>query len=137
MKTKVGIILFAFLTLSILGFSSLAHKSHTEHHACLFSVSNNCATLVDPMNSVSEHLSSLRGSIQASLNQSNISSLLLLALLLMVVSLISTREKLGVLNYLQKHRLQFLQNLFEFKTSFLAWLSILNKRDPLAAQTAR
>ncbi len=137
MKTSTGIILLSFLALNILGFSSLAHADHMSHHSCVFNLVNSCVTLVDPMNSASEHLSSLQSSIQASLSQSNISSLLLLALLLVVVGLISTRIRPEVLNYLQKHRLQFFQNLFEFKTSFLAWLSILNKRDPLAIQMAR
>lgn len=137
MKISTTIIFLAFIALNILGFSSLAHADHMSHHSCLFSPTNSCATLVDPMNSVSEHLSSLQSSIQASLAQSNISTLLLLVLSLIIAGLISTRGEPEVFNYLQKHKVRFLQNLFEFKTSFLAWLSILNKRDPLAIQMAR
>ena len=137
MKVSTIIIFFAFVALNILGFSSLAHADHMTHHSCLFDISNNCATLIDPINSTLQHLTSLQNSIQASLNQTNIFTLFLLAFSLIIAGLISARAKPEVFNYLQKHKIQFLQNLFEFKTSFLAWLSILNKRDPLAVQMAR
>ena len=137
MKTKAIIILFAFIALNILGFSSLAHADHMTHHACLFDISNNCAALIDPINSTSQHLTSLQNFIQASLNQTNIFTLFLLAFSLIIAGLILARARPEIFNYLQKHKIQFLQNLFEFKTSFLAWLSILNKRDPLAVQMAR
>lgn len=137
MKLHGFIILFAFLAVSILGFSSLAHESHAAHHSCLFNPLSNCAVLVDPINSALEHLSSLQNSIQASLGQSNILTLLLLTFLLIIAGLISAKAKLKTFHHFQKHRTRFLENLFEFKIRFLAWLSILNKRDPLAVQTAR
>lgn len=137
MKVSTIIIFFAFIALNILGFSSLAHADHMTHHSCLFDISNNCATLVDPINSTSQHLTSLQNFIQASLSQTNILTLLLLAFLLIIVSLISTRAKPKILYYLQKYKTQLSSNLFEFKASFLAWLSILNKRDLLAVQMAR
>ena len=137
MKVSTIIIFFAFIALNILGFPSLAHADHMTHHSCLFDISNNCATLVDPINSTLQHLTSLQNSIQASLSQTNILTLLLLAFLLIIVSLISTRAKPKILYYLQKYKTQLSSNLFEFKASFLAWLSILNKRDLLAVQMAR
>lgn len=137
MKPQGLIILLAFLAVSTLGFSSMAHADHTAHHSCLFSLSNTCATLVDPINSALEHLSSLQGSIQASLDQSNLAALFLLAFLLVIVGFVSARTKLEVSNYFKKYKLRISDNLFEFKSQFLAWLSILYKRDPLVLITAR
>ncbi len=137
MKPQGLIILLAFLTVSILGFSSIAHESHATHHSCLFDLSSTCAQVVDPISSTLEHFGNLQNSIQANLNQSGIFALLLIAFSLIIGALISAKIKLKLIRYSQKSQTQFSENLFEFKSRFLAWLSILNKRYPLALISAR
>ncbi|TSC81759.1 MAG: hypothetical protein G01um101420_864 [Parcubacteria group bacterium Gr01-1014_20] len=137
MKSQGYIILLAFLFLSTLGFSSLAHADHASHHSCLFNLANNCATLANPVNSALEHLSSLQSSVQASLAQSNILALLLLAFSFIIAGLLSIKARPKILAYFQNHKARSSENLFEFQSRFLAWLSILNKRDPLMFATAR
>jgi len=137
MKLRVCILLLAFLAVNILGFSNMAHESHLSHHACIFSFSNNCAQVVDPINSALDHLASLRSSLQANLGRIGSFSLLLLSLFLIVSALILAKLKPKIRKYFYSEQLRFFQNLFEFKTQLLAWLSILNKRDPLILASAR
>ena len=137
MKFEASIIFFMFLFVGIFGFSSLAHESHTAHHSCLFSFSSTCAQAIDPIDSALEHLSSLQGSLQANVAPISIPVLLLLVFFLITAALVLKRLKLEVFKYLQKSTAQFFRNIFNFKNSFLAWLSVLNNRDPLVMQTAR
>ncbi len=137
MKFEASIIFSIFLFVGIFGFSSLAHESHTAHHSCLFSLSSACARVNGPINSALEHLSSLQNSLQASLVRAGIPVLLLLVFSLITAVLVLKKLKLEAFVYLQKTTPQFFRNIFELKNRFQAWLSILNKRDPLAIQTAR
>ena len=137
MKLRVFGILLAFLAVNILGFSNMAHESHLSHHACVFSFSSNCAQVVDPINSAIDHLASLQSSLQANLGRLESFSLLLLTLFSIVSALILAKLKPKIRQYLYGVRIRFFQNLFEFKTQLLAWLSILNKRDPSILALAR
>lgn len=136
MKSQGLIIFLAFLSLSVLGFSSMAHEGHATHHSCLFDFSSNCARVVDPINSIFEHLANLQNSIQAAPGQSFVLTLLL-AFSLIVAAWVLDKEKLRIAQYFHTLKSQLFDRLFEFKNRFLAWLSILNRRDPLVIQTAR
>ncbi|MBI3589277.1 MAG: hypothetical protein HY093_02590 [Candidatus Liptonbacteria bacterium] len=137
MKPQGLFILFAFVIVNILGFSSLAHASHAMHHSCLFEFSSNCAQVVNPINSTLEHLSNLQASLRASLGQTNILTLLLLAFSLIAGVFVAAKVRPKVTYYFQKSSVQLSGDIFKLKNRFLAWLSILNKRDPLALQTVR
>ena len=137
MKLRVYILILAFLAVNILGFTSMAHESHLSHHACVFSLTNNCAQVVDPINSALDHLASLQSSLQANLGRLESFSLLLLTLFSIVSALILAKLKPKIRHYIYRVSLRFFQNLFEFKTQLLAWLSILNKRDPSILALAR
>lgn len=136
MKLQGLIILLTFLTVSILGFSSMAHESHASHHSCLFDFSSACAQVSDPINSTLEHLANLQNSIQAAPVQP-FTAVLFLVFSAIVAVWFLNKEKLKATQSFQTFKIQPLEHLFEFKTRFLAWLSIFYKRDPLAPQTAR
>lgn len=130
--------IFAFSIVSVLGFSGMAHGSHAMHHSCLFDITSSCSALVDPIKSTTEHLSSLQSSLQAVLvGQVSILSLLLLAFLLIIAIFVLSKIKPKVRQYFQRSKAQFHHSLFEFKAKFLAWLSILNKRDHLVFVAVR
>lgn len=137
MKLRIYILILAFLVVNILGFSSIAHESHMSHHACVFSLTNNCAQVVDPINSALDHLASLQSSLQANLGKPGSFSLLLLFLFSVVSALVLPKLKPKIRQYLYSARSQFFKNILEFKSKFLAWFSVLNKRDPLILVLAR
>ena len=136
MKPLILTILLSFLTVNILGFSSLAHENHSMHHTCLFSFSSACAQVVDPVSSTLEHLANLQNSIQATPGQPIVATTLLIFSLI-VVALVLDKEKLKAAQYFRIFKIQFFEQLFKFLTQFLAWLSILNKHDSLALERAR
>ena len=137
METKALTLLIVFSAVSILGFSSIAHTDHAAHHSCLFDISDNCASLANPINSVVEHLSGLQDALQA-VSITNIFSILLLVVFSLLATLfIFQKFKLKAHQYFREKEIQFHRNLFEIKNRFLGWLSILNKRDPLVLRAVR
>ncbi len=136
MKVFNYIILFSFLVVSIVGFSNFAHADHVSHHSCVFNLSDNCATLADPINGTLEHLSSLKNSIQANIVQFFASAFILLSLLIFSAFILDN-EKLRISQFRRHFKHQLFSDLFKFKIKFLAWLSVINKREPLALFLAR
>ena len=135
MKSQSLIILLAFLTLSILGFSSMAHESRASDHGCIFALSENCIQAVDPVISVLGHIASLQKSTQANVSLSTASLLILSAFSLILTIGIFSIGRLKVISYL--YRTRTLENLSKPKIQFLAWLSTLAKQDALAVIPAR
>lgn len=136
MKFATGLIFLAFIVLNILGFSSLAHANHMTHHSCLFDFSNTCATLVDLVGATMEHLGNLENSIQAILAGSA-AMILIIALAFVFAGKVFEKNGTELIRYLYFYRAKFREDLFEFKIRFLAWFSVLNKRDDLVLRLAR
>ncbi|MDO8574197.1 MAG: hypothetical protein Q7R86_01050 [bacterium] len=135
MKSQGFIILLAFLALSILGFSSLAHKSQASGHGCIFALSENCTQAVDPVSSILGHITSLQKSTQANIGLSTASLLILSAFSLILTVGIFNTKRLKIFQSFYKTRTP--ENFPKPKIQFLAWLSTLAKQDALTVIPAR
>ena len=135
MKPQGLIILLAFLAVSILGFSSMAHESRASDHGCIFALSENCTQAVDPVSSVLGHITSLQKSTQADISLSKLSLLTLSTFSLILTAGILNIERLKIFQNFYKTRTS--ENFPKPKIQFLAWLSTLAKQDALAIIPAR
>lgn len=136
MKAQSLIIILAFLVVSVLGFSTLAHESHATGHDCIFNSNVNCLQATNPISSVLGHISSLQNSIQANV-ASSASVLLALSFLLIILGgLVFIEGEIKVSQYLRVIRSQVLESISRFRIEFLAWLAIFNKQDLLVLSMA-
>lgn len=80
MKISSFVIFLAFITLNVLGFSSVAHASGEHHTDCFFAkiAESACVFMYSGFVSVSHHLTSLQSSIQGILVSGGLNLLTLL-----------------------------------------------------------
>lgn len=123
-------------TLSIWGFSSQAHQSHTSDHDCVFSSIVDCSEVTNPISSVLSHISSFQNSTQTS-----VSSILLLLAFVFLSALFTKKliknKDLTSDHYLHAIKREKLDKATQPKVSFLSWLSTLFKREPIILRLAR